>query len=195
MYSGREMKFSLNQVTARIECPDDRKLVSNKTFCELLCMSSSDMVYGYRTRMKVINQAQRNHARFIASIILMVLLSKEKDFISTKALMVSWEEQKNRQLWKRLGIKRGEDSVERLDWFLYKIMINEGSIQGWLNLHAKWELMEIEDDGNKSDTSYDDSERVVSVEYSEGSNMTGDKETNEENINVFKTLWRNIFCR
>ena len=189
------MKFSLNQVTARIECPDNRKLVSNKTFCELLCMSSSDMVYGYRTRMKVINQAQRNHARFIASIILMVLLSKEKDFISTKALMVSWEEQKNRQLWKRLGIKRGEDSVERLDWFLYKIMINGESIQEWLNSPAKWELMETEDDGNKSDTSYDDSERVVSVEYSEGSNMTGDKETNEENINVFAKLWRNLLCR
>ena len=195
MYSGREMKFSLNQVTARIECPDDRKLVSNKTFCELLCMSSSDMVYGYRTRMKVINQAQRNHARFIASIILMVLLSKEKDFISTKALMVSWEEQKNRQLWKRLGIKRGKDSVERLDWFLYNIMINGESIQEWLNSPAKWELMETEDDGNKSDTSYDDSERVVSVEYSEGSNMEGDKETNEGNRNIFKTLWRNIFCR
>ena len=189
------MKFSLNQVTAIIECPDDRKLSSNKTFCELLCMNSSDMVYGHRKRMKVINQAQRNHARFIASIMLMVLLKKEKGFISTKPLVVSWEEQKNRQLWKRWGIKRGEESIERLDWFLYKIMINGESIQEWLWLPAKWEIMKIEYDGNQSDTSYDDSERVVEVENSESFNMDDDKETNEVNINVFKTLWRNLLCR
>ena len=75
------MKFSLNQVTAIIEYSDDRKWVSKKTFCELLCMSSSDMIYGYKKRMRVINQAQRNHARFIASIMLMVLLKKEQGFI------------------------------------------------------------------------------------------------------------------
>ena len=195
MYSGREMKFSLNQVTAIIEYSDDRKWVSKKTFCELLCMSSSDMIYGYKKRMRVINQAQRNHARFIASIMLMVLLKKEKGFISTEPLMVSWKEQKDRQLWKRSGIKRGEESIERLDWFLYKKMISGESIQEWLNSPAKWTLMKIECDGNQSDTSYDDSERIVSVENSEGSNTDGDKETNEGNINIFKTFWRNLLCR
>ena len=145
--------------------------------------------------MKVINQAQRNHARFIASIMLMMLLKKGKGFNSTKSLIVSWEEQKNRQLWKRWGIKRGEESIERLDWFLYKIMINGESIQEWLWLPAKWEIMKIEYDGNQSDTSYDDSERVVEVENSESFNMDDDKETNEVNINVFKTLWRNLLCR
>ena len=194
MYSGREMKFNLNQVTAIIEY-GDRKLVSKKTFRELLCMNSGDMIYGYRKRTKVINQAQRNHARFIASIMLMILLRKEKGFMSTEPLMVSWEEQKNRQLWKRFCIKRGEESIERLDWFLYKMRINEKSIQEWVNTPAKWTLMKIEYDGNQSDTSYDDGERVALVENSENANMDEDKEINVENINIFKTLWRNLLCR
>ena len=195
MYSGREMKFNLNQVTAIIEYSDDRKLASKKTFSELLCMNSGDMIYGYRKRMKVLNQAQKNHARFIASIILMVLLRKEKGFISTEPLVVSWREQKNRQLWKRLGIKRGDELIERLDWFLYKMRINEKSIQEWVNTPAIWTLMKIEYDGNQSDTSYDDGERVVSVENGEGFNMGGDKEISVENINIFETLWRNLLCR
>ena len=195
MYSGREMKFNLNQVTAIIEYPDDRKLVSKKTFSELLCMNSGDMIYGYRKRMKVLNQAQKNHARFIASIMLMVLLRKEKDFMSTEPLVVSWREQKNRQLWKRLGIKRGDELIERLDWFLYKMRINEKSIQEWVNTPEKWTLVKIENDGNQSDTSYDEGERVVSVENGEGFNMDGDKEINVENINIFETLWRNLLCR
>ena len=184
MYSGREMKFNLNQVTAIIEYPDDRKLVSKKTFSELLCMNSGDMIYGYRKRMKVLNQAQKNHARFIASIMLMVLLRKEKGFMSTEPLVVSWREQKNRQLWKRLGIKRGDELIERLDWFLYKMRINEKSIQEWVNTPEKWTLVKIENDGNQSDTSYDEGERVVSVENGEGFNMGGDKEINVENINI-----------
>ena len=89
MYSRGEMEFNLNRVTAIIEYSDDKKLVSKKTFGEVLSMNSSDMVHGYVKRMKVINQAQRNHARFIASIMLTVLLKRQGGFVSTKPMMVS----------------------------------------------------------------------------------------------------------
>ena len=195
MYSRGEMEFNLNRVIAIIEYSDDKKLVSKKTFGEVLNMNSRDMVHGYVTRMKVINQAQRNHARFIASIMLTVLLKRQGGFVSTKPMMVSWSEQKNKQIWKKLSVKRGEESIERLDWFIHKMMIHGKSIQEWLRWPAEWTLIEIEYDRENSDTDYDVGERLGRVGDSKCVNVNGDGETNEENINILKTLWQKFLCR
>ena len=75
------------------------------------------------------------------------------------------------------------------------MMIHGKSIQEWLRWPAEWTLIEIEYDRENSDTDYDVGERLGRVGDSKCVNVNGDGETNEENINILKTLWQKFLCR
>ena len=162
MISKTEMRFKLDHVIAFIESTDQEWHSITKSFSELLDMKSGDMAIGFNKRKVIIDQARKNHARFIASIILTILLQKEPGFISSDKIMISWTEQKNNKLWKKFGVYCGKTKIERLDWFIHNMMVLEKyKIKDWLYSSEKWELFQTEDDQISSDVEYDEKQRII----------------------------------
>ena len=162
--SGENMRYKLGLVRVIVresyqnsEEQNDHEI---RTFAEILCMDSRDLAVGFRTTTKICRQATRNHARMLASIILMTIRDSEFGFASTEPITFSWPEQKHDHLWKKYSIKRGNQTIPRLDWFLHKLLTYEDtSIGQWLRMSDEWTITEYDNNDNKSDLEYDPQEK------------------------------------
>ena len=132
-----------------------------KSFSELLCMDSYDLAEGYRRTNKIKQQALRNHARLIATVIIMTLRRYAPGFTSTETVTISWKRQKQEQPWKKFGVRRGNQTIQRVDWFLHNLMMHEGSdsIFRWLDSLNGWTIIEDTNEDSASDLEYDPREK------------------------------------
>ena len=161
-----EMKYKIGQIVAIIESANDEVNHEyssyQRSFGELLYSQPRDMALGYRITRKVLTQARRNHARFLASIIITILLEKTPGFVSTERKLISWREQKRKCLWKKFGIQRNNQLIERLDWHIYNQMVyNRSSIQDWFDSAEKWSIITTGSNETLSDLEYDPAEKLI----------------------------------
>ena len=166
--SGEDMRYQLNHVRVVIselnQLSEEQNNHTVKSFAEILCMDSRDLAVGFRYTTKIQQQATRNHARLLATIILMTIRDKGSGFTSAESATISWPELKHDHVWKKYGIKRGNQTIPRLDWFLHRLMIYEGtSIVQWLRSPDEWTIIVYDDNDHKSDLEYDPQEKQTTM--------------------------------
>ena len=162
--SGEDLRNKLKLVRVMIresnQTSEEQHNHASRSFAEILCMDSRDLAVGFRNTTKIRQQATRNYARLLASIILMAILDNEPGFVSTESITFLWSERQHDHLWKKFGIKRGNQTISRLDWFLQKLLIyEETAIVQWLRKSDEWTIIEYEDNDDRSDLEYDSQEK------------------------------------
>ena len=195
--SSRDMRYRLNLSTVVLN--DTNKLSaeqdsSTRSFTEALCMDPYDLANGYHHRKQIKQQAVRNHTRLLASILITTLRRNISGFTPDETFTISWKEQKHKQPWKKFGIKRGNQTIQRLDWFLHKLIMQEGSnsILQWLDLPCDWAIIEYTDDGDISDLEYDPDQKQPSRTVNKSNKNDQRKEKHEKHCNL---LWKSCNIR
>ena len=169
LLSGAEMKYFLDKTVIHIEFPNHARKGPEhrheRSFAELLCMSSRDMAYGYRYRKEVKTKAVKLHSKLISSVILSVLANHEPGYQSTEHQVVSWDRLKKEKLWLKIGIKIGPKEIRRLDWVIHGLLISDGdSVQRWINSILRWEAFLIKDEEfESSDVEYDNCHKIMPI--------------------------------
>ena len=158
--SGADMRFYMKKISVTIEPSTVMKQrMTNliRTVAEICRMDSGDMSDGFKKTSRNRKQATRNHAKLIASIILTILLKDKSDFIGTDKYEISWNEEKEKRLWKHYGVKHNTRSITRLDIFIYRLLMDDAmSIQHWISTAESWEINKHDNDDDKySNLEYD----------------------------------------
>ena len=131
-----------------------------RKFKELLCMNTLDLAFGHRGRGNIKAQTTKNMARLLASMIIIAMLETKTGYLITDDKILSWNECKRDHIWTRYSIQSESQTIYRLDWFLYRLIINgSGSIKQWLQATKNLGLKTIDDDSDyTSDLEYDHEE-------------------------------------
>ena len=161
--SKAEMTYKLKQITAIIDFEEENEhSYYRRSFSELLFSQPRDMVSGYRITRDVLKQARQNHARFLASVILTVLLENTQGFVSTERKIISWVEQKHKRVWRKYGIKRDNQTIERLDWHIYnQLVYNRSAMQDWFYTANEWSIITTESNETISNLEYDPAQKLI----------------------------------
>ena len=138
-----------------------------KTFAEILSINPLDLVVGYKKNRKTKEQAVKNKARMLAAMIIHAITQVEPGFIKTDTILMDWNTEKSYRRWTKHSLKTDSQVIVRLDWFLYRRMIMEGSsVQRWLDSFRRIEISTLEDQESESDLEYDPNE-LLSLQMTE----------------------------
>ena len=170
LLSGAEMEYFLDRTTTHIEFPNHyqqhKKITRDRyerSFAELLCMNSSDMVFGYRTKREVKAKAVKLHSKLISSVILSILINHKSGYQRTNQEVLSWDYLNKEKLWVKVGIKIGTREIRRLDWVIHELIVSDGeSTQRWIKSIPRWEAFLITDEEyESSDNEYGDDHKIM----------------------------------
>ena len=169
--SALEMQHALDKTTIYIEVPDHvASSMTNgryeRSFSEILNMSSTDMAHGYLPRKDVVTKAKKLHAKLISSIILSTLTDHQPGYQSSERRTLSWRKLKKDKLWLTTGIQLGSKPVHRLDWVIHQLLISDtDSVRRWIESVVRWESFQInEDEGLHSDLEFHASDKRLIME-------------------------------
>ena len=166
--SDSEMQYLLGKTTIHIEFPAHAIQASTsdryeKSFAEILSMSSRDMAYGYRMGKDVASKAVKLHSKLIASVILSILDNQEPGCLCTEDQTLSWKCLKDQKLWLKLGIRLGAKQICRLDWVIHGLLVsNTDSVYRWIDSISQWEAFPVLDETLEfSDLEYDSDSKII----------------------------------
>ena len=168
--SDSEMQYLLGKTTIHIEFPAHAIQASTsdryeKSFAQILSMSSRDMAYGYQMRKNVASKAVKLHSKLIASVILSILDNQEPGCLCTENQTLSWKCLKDEKLWLKMGIRIGAKQICRLDWVIYGLLVsNTDSVYRWIDSISQWEAFPVHDETLElSDLEYDTDSKIVTT--------------------------------
>ena len=168
--SDSEMQYLLGKTTIHIEFPAHAIQASTsdryeKSFAQILSMSSRDMAYGYRMRKNVASKAVRLHSKLIASVILSILDNQEPGCLRTENQTLSWKCLKDEKLWLKMGIRIGAKQICRLDWVIHGLLVsNTDSVYRWIDSISQWEAFPVYDETLEfSDLEYDSDSKIITT--------------------------------
>ena len=168
--SDSEMQYLLGKTTIHIEFPAHAIQASTsdryeKSFAQILSMSSRDMAYGYQMRKNVASKAVKLHSKLIASVILSILDNQEPGCLCTEDQTLSWKCLKDQKLWLKMGIRLGAKQIYRLDWVIHGLLVsNTDSVYRWIDSISQWEAFPVHDETLElSDLEYDTDSKIVTT--------------------------------
>ena len=168
--SDSEMQYLLGKTTIHIEFPAHAIQASTsdryeKSFAQILSMSSRDMAYGYRTGENVASKAVKLHSKLIASVILSILANQEPGCLCTENQTLSWKCLKDEKLWLKMGIRLGAKQICRLDWVIHGLLVsNTDSVYRWIDSISQWEAFPVHDETlDLSDLEYDNDSKIITT--------------------------------
>ena len=131
-----------------------------RKFKELLCMNTLDLAFGHKSKEKIKIQTTKNMARLLAAMIITAILETKTEYLNTEDKTLSWNECKKARIWTRYCVQSESQTIYRLDWFIYRLIISgPGSIKQWLKTTKTLTLKTIEYEiENESDLEYDHEE-------------------------------------
>ena len=168
--SDSEMQYLLGKTTIHIEFPTHAIQASTsdryeKSFAQILSMSSRDMAYGYRMGKKVASKAVKLHSKLIASVILSILANQEPGCLCTENQTLSWKCLKDEKLWLKMGIRLGAKQICRLDWVIHGLLVsNTDSVYRWIDSISQWEAFPVHDETLEfSELEYDSESKIITT--------------------------------
>ena len=168
--SDSEMQYLLGKTTIHIEFPAHAIQASTsdryeKSFAEILSMSSRDMACGYRMRENVAAKAVKLHSKLIASVILSILANHKPGYLCTENQTLSWKCLKDQKLWLKMGIRLGSKQICRLDWVIHGLLVsNTDSVYRWIDSISQWEAFPVHDETLElSDLEYDSDSKIITT--------------------------------
>ena len=168
--SDSEMQYLLGKTTIHIEFPAHAIQASTsdryeKSFAQILSMSSRDMAYGYRMRKNVASKAVKLHSKLIASVILSILDNQEPGCLCTENQTLSWKCLKDEKLWLKMGIRIGAKQICRLDWVIHGLLVsNTDSVYRWIDSISQWEAFPVYHETLEfSDLEYDSDSKIIAT--------------------------------
>ena len=168
--SDSEMQYLLGKTTIHIEFPTHAIQASTsdryeKSFAQILSMSSRDMAYGYRMGKKVASKAVKLHSKLIASVILSILANQEPGCLCTENQTLSWKCLKDEKLWLKMGIRLGAKQICRLDWVIHGLLVsNTDSVYRWIDSISQWEAFPVHDETLEfSELEYDSDSKIITT--------------------------------
>jgi len=168
--SDSEMQYLLGKTTIHIEFPAHAIQASasdryEKSFAEILSMSSRDMACGYRMRRNVAAKAVKLHSKLITSVILSILANHKPGYLCTENQTLSWKCLKDQKLWLKMGIRLDSKQICRLDWVIYGLLVsNTDSVYRWIDSISQWEAFPVHDETLEfSDLEYDSDSKIITT--------------------------------
>ena len=164
------MQYLLGKITIHIEFPAHAIQASTsdryeKSFAEILSMSSRDMACGYRMRENVAAKAVKLHSKLITSVILSILANHKPGYLCTENQTLSWKCLKDQKLWLKMGIRLGSKQICRLDWVIHGLLVsNTDSVYRWIDSISQWEAFPVHDETLEfSDLEYDSDSKIITT--------------------------------
>ena len=168
--SDSEMQYLLGKTTIHIEFPAHAIQAATsdryeKSFAEILSMSSRDMACGYRMRKNVAAKAVKLHSKLITSVILSILANHKPGYLCTENQTLSWKCLKDQKLWLKMGIRLGSKQICRLDWVIHGLLVsNTDSVYRWIDSISQWEAFPVHDETLElSDLEYDSDSKIITT--------------------------------
>ena len=168
--SDSEMQYLLGKTTIHIEFPAHAIQAATsdryeKSFAEILSMSSRDMACGYRMRKNVAAKAVKLHSKLITSVILSILANHKPGYLCTENQTLSWKCLKDQKLWLKMGIRLGSKQICRLDWVIHGLLVsNTDSVYRWIDSISQWEAFPVHDENLEfSDLEYDNDSKIITT--------------------------------
>ena len=168
--SDSEMQYLLGKTTIHIEFPAHAIQAATsdryeKSFAEILSMSSRDMACGYRMRKNVAAKAVKLHSKLITSVILSILANHKPGYLCTENQTLSWKCLKDEKLWLKMGIRLGVKQICRLDWVIHGLLVsNTDSVYRWIDSISQWEAFPVHDENLEfSDLEYDNDSKIITT--------------------------------